>query len=161
MYLQSRKLYFLVSENKCQRPLFSFKLCVCLVTQSYLTLWDPWDCSPPGSSVHEIFQARILEWVAMPSSRGSFWPKDQICASCISCTAGGFFTCWAIAEDQSYHMTQKFYSQIHTPREFKTFSHKDVINLTSYCTAKKTLNKKRDHPQTGRKYLQTMQLTRD
>ena len=91
MYLQSRKLYFQVSENKCQRPLFSFKLCVYLVTQSYLTLWDPWDCSPPGSSVHEIFQARILEWVAMPSSRGSFWPKDQNCASCISCTAGGFF----------------------------------------------------------------------
>ena len=50
-------------------------------------------------------------------------------------------------------MTQKFYSQILTPREFKTFSHKDVIKLTSYCTAKKTLNKKRDHPQTGRKYL--------
>ena len=91
MYLQSRKLYFQVSENKCQRPLFSFKLCVYLVAQSYLTLWDPWDCSPPGSSVHEIFQARILEWVAMPSSRGSFWPKDQNCASCISCTAGGFF----------------------------------------------------------------------
>ena len=39
--------------------------------QSCLTLCDPMDCSPPGSSVHAIFQARILEWVAMPSSRGS------------------------------------------------------------------------------------------
>ena len=43
-----------------------------LVTQSCLTLWDPMDCSPPGSSIHEILQARILEWVAMPSSRGIF-----------------------------------------------------------------------------------------
>ena len=40
-------------------------------TQLYPTLYDPVDCSPPGSSVHGILQARILEWVAMPSSRGS------------------------------------------------------------------------------------------
>ena len=39
--------------------------------QSCLTLCDPMDCSPPGSSVHGILQARILEWVAMPFSRGS------------------------------------------------------------------------------------------
>ena len=39
--------------------------------QSCLTLFDPMDCSPPGSSVHGILPARILEWVAMPSSRGS------------------------------------------------------------------------------------------
>ena len=45
---------------------------LCLVTQSYLSLWDPRDCSLPGSSVHGILQARILEWVAMPSSRGIF-----------------------------------------------------------------------------------------
>ena len=45
--------------------------------QSCLTLCDPLDCSPPGSSVHGILQARILEWVAMPSSRGSSWPKNQ------------------------------------------------------------------------------------
>ena len=42
-----------------------------LVIQSCLTLGDPIDCSPPGSSIHGILQARILEWVAMPSSRGS------------------------------------------------------------------------------------------
>ena len=47
------------------------------------------DCSPPGSSVHGISQARILEWVATPFSRGSSWPSDQIQVSCI---AGGFFT---------------------------------------------------------------------
>ena len=48
-----------------------------LVTQSYLTLCNPMDCSPPGSSVHGILQVRILEWVAMPSSRGSSRPGDQ------------------------------------------------------------------------------------
>ena len=42
--------------------------------QSCLTLCDPMDCSPPGSSVHVILQARILAWVAMPSSRGSSYP---------------------------------------------------------------------------------------
>ena len=44
--------------------------------QSCLTLYDPMDCSLPGSSVHGILQARILEWVAMPSSRGSSQPRD-------------------------------------------------------------------------------------
>ena len=65
---------------------------VCMLTQSCLTLCDPWDYSPPGSSVHAILQARVLGWVAMPSTRGSFWPRDWTHVSCISCTAGGFFT---------------------------------------------------------------------
>jgi len=47
------------------------------------------DCSPPGSSVHGILQARILEWVAMPSSRGSSHPRDQTASLAL---AGGFFT---------------------------------------------------------------------
>ena len=45
---------------------------LCLVAQSCPTLWDPMDFSPPGSSVHGISQARILEWVVKPSSRGIF-----------------------------------------------------------------------------------------
>ena len=49
-------------------------------------------CSLPGSSVHEILQAIILEWVAMPSSKGSSLSRDQTRVSCISCTAGRFFT---------------------------------------------------------------------
>ena len=53
------------------------------VTQSCLTLCDPMDCSLPGSSVHGISQARILEWVAISYSRVSSWPRDQICVSCI------------------------------------------------------------------------------
>ena len=50
------------------------------------------DCSPPGSSLHGILQARILEWIVMLSSRGSSWPRDW---TPISCIAGGFFTHWA------------------------------------------------------------------
>ena len=50
------------------------------------------DCSPPSVSVHGTLQAKILEWAAMPSSRGSFQPRDQTCVSRGSYTAGGFFT---------------------------------------------------------------------
>ena len=57
--------------------------------QSCLTLCDPMECSPPGSSVHGILQARTLEWVAMLSSRGPSRPRDRTRVSCI---AGGFFT---------------------------------------------------------------------
>ena len=59
---------------------------------SHVQLWDPMDCSPAGFSVHGILQARILEWVAMPFSRGSSWPRDWTCISCSSCIAGRFFT---------------------------------------------------------------------
>ena len=45
--------------------------------QSCLTLWNPMDCSPLGSTVHGILQARILEWIAMPSPRGSSLPRDR------------------------------------------------------------------------------------
>ena len=62
------------------------------VTQSCLTLCKPVDCSPPGSSVHGILQTRILQWIAMLSSRGSSQSRDQSQVSCISCIAGGFFT---------------------------------------------------------------------
>ena len=52
--------------------------------QSYLTLCDPMDCSPPGSSVHGILQTRILKWVAVPFSRGSSQPKDGTHVSFVS-----------------------------------------------------------------------------
>ena len=66
-----------------------------LITQLCLTLGDPKDCSPPGSSVHGILQARILEWVAIPLSRGSSWPRDRTQVSHI---AGRFLTMWATRE---------------------------------------------------------------
>ena len=55
--------------------------------QSYLTLYNPMDCSSPGSSVHGMLQARILKWVAMPSFRGSSRPRDQTHVSYVSCIA--------------------------------------------------------------------------
>ena len=53
--------------------------------QSCPTLCNSMDCSLPGSNVHGILQARVLEWVAMPSSRGSFLPRDRTCMSYVSC----------------------------------------------------------------------------
>ena len=65
-------------------------MCICcLVAKSCLTFLWPMDCSLPGSSVHGISQARILEWVAISFSRGSSWSRDQIWVYCL---AGGFFT---------------------------------------------------------------------
>ena len=63
-----------------------------LVAQLCPTLCDLKDCSPAGSSVYGILQARILEWVAIPFSRGSSQPRD---GSQVSCTAGRFFITWA------------------------------------------------------------------
>ena len=60
--------------------------------QSCPTLCDPMDCSPPGSSVHGIFQARVLEWVAISFYRGSSWPRDRTRVSHI---VGRRFTVWA------------------------------------------------------------------
>ena len=71
-------------------------VCVCSVAQLCASLCDPMDYSPPGSSVHGIFQARILEWVDISFSRGSSWPRDRTHVSCVSCIAGRFLTHWAI-----------------------------------------------------------------
>ena len=64
---------------------------LCLVAQLCPTLCDPMDYSPLGSSVHEILQARILKWLAMPSSRGSSQPRDW---TQVSCLVGWFFIVW-------------------------------------------------------------------
>ena len=66
-----------------------------MVAQSCPTLFNRVDCSMPGSSVRGILQARILEWVAMPFSKGSSWPRDWTHVSCI---AGRFFTVWGPGE---------------------------------------------------------------
>ena len=79
----------------------------CLVTKSGTTAYSPMDCSPPGSSVHGISQARILEWVAISFSRGSLRSRDQTRVPALHCIASGFFTtepprmswllCWVVA----------------------------------------------------------------
>ena len=82
----------LMSRNTC----FMWKVKV-LVTQLCPILCDPKDNTPPGSSAHGILQARILEWVAIPFSRGSSWSRDWTWLFCI---AGRFFTIWAAREAQ-------------------------------------------------------------
>ena len=65
------------------------------VSQSCLTLCNPMNCSPPGSSVHRISQARILEWLAVLFFRGFSWPRDQTRVPCI---AGRFFGASLVAQ---------------------------------------------------------------
>jgi len=65
-------------------PSITCVLCCAQLLQLCLTLCSPLDYSPPGSSVHGILQARILEGVAMPSSRGSSQPRDWTCVSYIN-----------------------------------------------------------------------------
>ena len=83
------------SENKCWQEsgeILTFIHCWCACAQSVQscrTLCGPMDWSPQDAFVHGIFQARILEWVSISFSRGSYWPRDQ---SHISWLAGGFFT---------------------------------------------------------------------
>ena len=75
-----------------------------LVTQSCSTLCNPMDCSPPGSSVHRILQVRILEWVAIFSSRGSSWPRNWTHFR----IASRFFTIWASREAYGTLVRHKF-----------------------------------------------------
>ena len=85
--------FFQRSNITLYSPLITVCVCVCVCVcimhtnslQSCSTLWDPMDCNPPGSSDCRILQTRILEWVAIPSSRGSSWPRDQTCVSYVSC----------------------------------------------------------------------------
>ena len=88
-----------------------------LVTQLCPTLCNLTNCSLPGSFVHGILQARILEGVAIPLSRGSSWPRDQMWVSCI---AGRFFTIWATREALLQHLVRGFvpYSPIQLGKLF-------------------------------------------
>ena len=80
---------------RCLSPEGKTQVCVCVClcghahvhvpVQSCPTLCDPMDCNPPGSSIRGILQARILEWVTISFSRGSFRPRDQTPISYISC----------------------------------------------------------------------------
>ena len=112
-------------------------LCVCvLVTQSCLTLRDPMGCSLPGSSVHGIFQARIVELLDISSSRGSSQPLDQTQVSCI---AGGFLTVW---------VTRNAYISVYNFIPRKTGNNLNTWRLREY----------KDKPRTGKNYLQNAHL---
>ena len=74
-------------------------ICCCSVAKSCPTLCDPMDCSPPGSPVHGIILARILEWVAISFSGGSSQPKNR---TQVFYTAGGLFTAESLGKPGSY-----------------------------------------------------------
>ena len=87
-------LTFLWSSTQRDLPPLPSSVCVsCSVMSNPLR---PMDWSRPGSSVHGILQARILEWVAISFSRGSSQPRDWAHVSCVSCIVRGFFTHWAM-----------------------------------------------------------------
>ena len=94
--LKARECALLISVPSMPCGVKRCAMCMCVCAKSLqpcLTLCDPMNCSLPGSSVQGIFQARILEWVAMPSSKGSSWPRDQTSISYVSpVLAGRFFT---------------------------------------------------------------------
>ena len=110
-------------------------MCVCLCTQSLQlcsTLCDHMDCSPPVSSVHETLQARILEWVAILSSRGSSWPRNQTHLSCVSLPTvgkGRFFTRWATWGAPICVSVYSDYS--HEIKRCLLFGRKAIANLDS------------------------------
>ena len=80
----------------------------------YDSFWNPMDCSPPDSSVHVVFQARILERVAISFSRGSSWPKDRTMSPAL---AGGFFTTESLGKPKFYSVLQ-YYRKIKIESDF-------------------------------------------
>ena len=103
--------FLMLYEGDIQRSVGTFNLLSLFlkmnvkVVQSLPVLYDPIDCSPPGFAVHRILQARILEWVAIPFSRGSSWRRDW---TRVSHVAGRFFNVWATREAhwELYHYRQ-------------------------------------------------------
>ena len=92
--------------------------------QLCLFVCDPIDCSPPGSSVHGILQARKLRWVAMPSSRGSSQPRDHTRISMSLALADRFFTTSKTSEapSKAYIGVQTLYYSCKFPDEFEIIS---------------------------------------
>ena len=94
----SQMLRQVVISGGCGHPGPASFICFGLCAQSCLTLWDPMDCSSPDSSVHGIFLARILEWVATSFSRGSSWPRDRTHVPCVLPHCKQVFYRWTTRE---------------------------------------------------------------
>ena len=94
----------------------------CLSPQSYATLCDPVNCNPPGSSLHGIFQAKILDRVAVFFSRGSSWPRDGTCVSCVSCNGGQILYCGTTWEAPLTSYKLLFQLRFYVPYFSNTFA---------------------------------------
>ena len=97
------------------------------VAQLRPTLWDPKDCSLPGSSIHGIFQARVLEWVAISFSRESSWPRDR---TRVSHMVGRCFTVWATGEVLFEQRALHFY---YVPRKLWSWCWLILQSLQAKC----------------------------
>ena len=109
------------------------------VIQLFSCIWlcDPMDCSLPGSSVYGIFQARILEWVAISFSRKSSQPRDWTLVSRI---VGRHFAIWATREVQGGEKDKLFFSTFLSLPHIKLFFFKPGAN--DYTTKQLSLNSK-------------------
>ena len=104
-----------------------------LVTHLCLTLWDPMDYRPLGSSVHGILQAKILEWVSISFSRGSSQLRDR---TWVCCMAGRFFTIWATKEAHTPLKAHfEILSLIKSSQTLWTPTSTSVLNVSPYHTA--------------------------
>ena len=111
----------------------SIYVCVCgKAIQSCPAFCNLMDPSPPGSSVHGILQARILEWVALPSFRGSSWPRDWTHISCDSCIAGMLIIAEQLQKPMSIYLSicVSMYVFIHTYTHTHTHTHIWVFQVT-------------------------------
>ena len=98
---------------------------------SHVQLFDPMVCSLTGSSIHGIFQATILEWVAIFFSRGSFWLRNQIHISCISCIGR-----WIL-----YHCTtRKASTTLGSPTFFQNTNTESIVKVISLHSSAQNLN---------------------
>ena len=137
------QLWLKTDLKKRKRLILKLIMCICVCVlhgSTCLTLCNPMDCSSSGSSVHGIFQARILEWAAILYSIGSFQPRDWTCVSCISCIGRQIFyhyITWEVSKfDYIAYNSEQFQlcgqSQLHTlgPRT----KHKRVLVAIEVAT---------------------------
>ena len=116
------------------------------VAQSCLTLCDPMHCSLPDSSFYGILQARILEWVAYPFSRGSSQPRNWTRVSCI---AGGFFTSWVTRKAHQATLStgfsnQEYWNGLPLPPPGESSRPRDRTHISYVsCTGRQVLYHKR------------------
>ena len=123
------------STNPLANPLWSCLLCMHTKSlQSYPILCDPMGCSSLDSSVHEILQARILEWVVLPSSRWSSWPRDQTIILSLLCVLS-----WQIGsippESPGKHHVTNILNKKCTPGLFGLSSiknHQDLVRTEKF-----------------------------
>ena len=106
--------------------------------QSGVSVCDPMECSPPGSSVHGISQARVLEWLAISFSRGSSPPRD---GTHVACIAGGFFTIWAtwpahswwqclLSDDEKKE--ERYWNRLFSWAEFLPLGHQGPVSWKTF-----------------------------